>query len=269
MADSANAIEDLTQSFRRFAILHTPDDKLAENYQKAHPDESPDDLLAFLKEVHEQRESHPYFIPDSLGIGKNQGELTTFTSGGSYPIAKMVAGITGAHLITDIPSKWREIQIDRRDSGVELGRWTSFAKAFQAVDLPFLSSVPMEAALALRKEDRLKGMRTFLRKVWKSSRSADEFGEANAVELAEELQSTIAAAEREWNQIDRDLMSWAGGGAVLSTAIGVATGNFLAAAPFLLAGVTQLISARSKRKDFVRCHPASFFMELKRTRWKG
>ena len=269
MADSADAIEDLAHSFRTFAVLHTPDEKLADQYRKANPDGSPDDVLTFLKEVHAQRESHPYFIPGSLGIGENQGELTTFTSGGSYPIAKMVAGITGSHLITDISSKWREIEIDRRDSGVELGRWTSFAKAFQAVDLPFLINVPMGAALALRKEERLRGMRTFLRKVWKSSRSADEFSDANALELAEELQSTIAAAEREWNQIDRDLLSWAGGSAVLSAAIGVATGNFLAAAPFVMAGATQLISARSRRKDFIRCHPASFFMELKRKRWRG
>lgn len=267
MAESAEMIEDLARSYHTFSILHTPDEKLAEDYRRKHPEETADDLLAFLKEVQEMRESHPYFIAGSLGIGRGQGEITTVTSGGSYPIAKMVAEITGSHLITDIPTKWREIQIDRRESGVELGRWTSFAKAFQAVELPFLSNVPLDAALALRKEDRLMAMRTFLRKLWKACRSADEFSEANAAELAGELESTVAAADVEWKQIDRDLLNWVSGG-VTASAIAVATGSFLAAAPFVVASATQLVVSHFKRRDFVRSHPASFFMELKRRRWR-
>jgi hypothetical protein len=262
--DSEEIMDEVASFYRTYMLLHTPDDKLAEEFGKANPDSTHNDLTRFLDEVRAERESHPYFIAGSLGDGKEDGEFTSTTTGASFPIAKMVAGITGAHLITDISSKWYEIESDRRESGVELGKWTPFAKAFQSVEFPFLNNVPLQAALTLRREDRLQGMRGFLRKVWKEARSNDEFEESNAVELAAELRDRIAEAEKEWNGIDRDLATWVGGEAVVSAVIGIASGEFFAAAPFILGGVTHLLTAHSARKDFAKCYPAAFFMNLKK-----
>lgn len=267
--ENEDTIERFSRSFKSFALLHTADDQLIDAYLKANPQASSGDVADLLEEIKEAREEHPYFIEGSLGSGKGQGEITSTTSGASFPIAKMVATLTGAHLITDLAPKWQEIELDRKESGVEVGKWTPFAKAFHNAKLPYLNEVSLKAALTLRREDRLQSMRAFLGKVWKATKSLNEFDDSNASELAEELVVKVHEAEKEWNQIDRDLLAWAGGGGVAS-AVAVATGNsFLAAAPFVAASVTQLLVARSKRRDFARCQPAAFFLNLRKSSGSG
>ncbi len=262
--NSKDQLDSLATSYTTFMILHTADEALEKRFRELNPESSDEAVAEFMSEVKALRESHPYYIPNSLGNGPDAGEFTFTTTGASFPVAKMVAGVAEAHLITDVEAKWLEIELDRRQANSTNDRWTPFAKAFQGVTFPYLNEVPLHAALELRKHDRLSDMRGFLRKVWKASRSTDEFSASNASDLTEELRSRIAEAEREWNNIDRDLAKYVGGGAVVSAGLGAATGHFLAALPFLFSAVTQLMSARSERRDFIKCHPAAFFMQLKR-----
>jgi hypothetical protein len=102
--------------------------------------------------------------------------------------------------------------------------------------------------------------------VWKESNSGSEFGEANAILLAEELRERMNEAAAEWKDIDCDLAKWFGAEALVSAGIGLGTGHFLAAVPAaVIGGITNLAAAWSKRKDFRRVHPAMFFLDLERS----
>ena len=182
-------------------------------------------------------------------------------------MARFIASLTGAHLITDIPSRWKEIELDREEAGVSAVEWEPFGKAFQESDLKFLNDVPLTAALRLRKENRLESMRVFLRKVWRACASDVSFSASNARALAEELQHEITLADEEWRKIDRDLAKWFGGtvAAAVGAAATIGTGNpgWVAAATAAV-GVVELGVAWDRRREFGNRFPAGFFLDLRK-----
>ncbi len=219
----------------------------------------------FISFIEQQRESDPNFL-EPLG-GKESGQMHIFSSGGSYNIARLTANLTDSYLVTDLYSKWKEIEIDRESANDRNEGWTPFAKAFQNLELKFLNNLSLEHALILRKENRLESLRGFLRKVWKSARTADQFSEANAKLLAEELIEETIKAEEEWKQIDRNLIKWFGaelGTGLLSAGPLIASGygTFLAAA-VATSGIITLGVTKSERKSFKNKYPAAFFLKLK------
>jgi AraC-like DNA-binding protein len=221
----------------------------------------------FLKYVNNKRESDPNFL-EPVGPGSD-GQLHMMSTGASYDIAQLTASITKSYLVTDIYSKWREIEIDRSRNNAENRVWSPFAKAFQESPLKFLNNLQMNHALQLRTEGRLESLRSFLLKVWKQARTEAPFDETNARLFAEQLREEVALAKDEWGKIDQDLLKMVGGeaGAGLLAAgplIAAGHGLFVGAAA-VAAGAATLAASYRKRKQFPDRYPAAFFMNIEKT----
>ena len=248
----------------RDLVLSRPDisligelDKLAQNEKGV----SKEDLLAY---VHQKREEDPDFL-EPMGIGKDESQLTIFTTGAMYNVARLTATLTGSYLVTDIHSRWKEIELDREGRSGETQVWSPFAKAFHDVELKYLNNVSIQDALTLRKGERLQNFRTFLRRVWKQACDPQTFDQVNAKLLAEELQGEVQKADEEWTQIDRELIKYAGAASagliVSAPMIGSGQGAFLAAAS-AVAGAAAVGASVWQRHGFEDKFPAAFFLRL-------
>lgn len=220
----------------------------------------------FIAYIEKEREKDPDFL-ETFKPGKNISQLLIFSSGASYDIAKLTANLTGSYLVTDLYSKWKEIEIDRESQNAESREWSPFAKAFQSLKLKFLNNLNLEHALILRKEKRLEHLRVFLRKVWKSACTAEPMNEINANLLADELKYEVKKAEVEWEKIDQELLKWIGieaAAGIMTAGPMIASGycSFLAAA-LALGGTIKLGVTQLERKSFQDKFPAAFFMKLK------
>jgi hypothetical protein len=258
------AVEEDTE-MHWYYFLHESDEKLAADWRKQFPNSSDEEVEHFLRDVRRRREVHPYYN-DPFEYQKGSGdvsELIVWTTGTNYEMAKQTAILSGSHLITDLPPRWREIELDRQSAGVDDSKWSPFAKAFQNLKLKYLDNVPLDAALRLRKEDRLEHMRGFLRKAWNSSGDTS-FDTANAEDLASELLERIREAEEEWVKIDRDLLRWFPmvGGVAAAIASSGGAGWLPAAIGAVTAGTSGLAVAQHQRMSFEHRFPAGFFLKV-------
>lgn len=252
----------------RMTILSAPDDYLRRIFKELNLGKKDSDEDMFISYVHEMRKKDPYYLEPLEGENRKRSEFHIYSTGASYDIARLTASFSNSYLVTDIPSKWKEIELDRPDSGIDQSEWSPLAKAFQNLSLQYLNNVDLSHALSLRKENRLSGLRTFLRRIWSAASSGNLYGEHNVKLLADELEANVNEAKSEWKQIDRDLIKWLGGEAAAGMLAGgplIASGHgeFLAAA-FATAGATTLISTALKRKGFPDKYPAAFFMNLRK-----
>ncbi len=244
-------------------LLSKPDIALLHDFEK-YADEkdgiTKEDMLAY---VQRQRDGDPDFL-EPLSADENKAQLRIMSTGSMYSVARITASMTGSHLVTDIESKWKEIEIDRHGLCEEMRVWSPFAKAIQEAEFKYLDNVEMGDALRLRREDRLSSLRAFLRRVWNQACDPNSFDRVNGRHLAEELQHEVHVAEEEWKAIDRELLKYAGGaGAGLATSlpmIGSGQGVFLAAASAVI-GIAGVTSSTWQRRGFGRKHPAAFFLK--------
>lgn len=244
----------------RDQLLSMPDDCLIGELDKLAQETegvSKEDLLAYVRKM---REEDPDFL-EPLGLGESQ--LNMFSSGAMYNVAHLTASLTKSYLVTDMYSRWREIELDREGRSGETQAWSPFAKAFHDAELKYLNNVSIQDALTLRKEERLENFRAFLRRVWKQACDPQSFDQVNGKLMAEELQSEVRKADDEWKQIDRDLLKYAGGasaGLITSMPmIGSGQGVFLAAAS-VMAGAAAVGAAAWQRHRFEDKFPAAFFL---------
>jgi AraC-like DNA-binding protein len=245
-------------------LLGAPDSYLERKFEELHLGANGLTIDEFMKSIHKEREEDPNFL-EPLGP-KSEAQVVTISSGASYASASMTAGITGSYLFTDIYAKWREIELDRESHSAENKVWAPFAKALQDAPFKYLNNLRLEHALRLRKEGRLESLREFLRKVWKSASSDDQYDSSNAIILAEELSEQVRNAEMEWKEIDRDLLKIVGPAAVgglLAAGPQIAAGHaaFLAAAA-VIAGAVPLVNSTMRRRSFQDRFPAAFFMKV-------
>ena len=243
-------------------ILPASNDYLKKVFIDAHLGKHGLTLEEFIAFIEEERGKDPDFL-ETFKPGKNIRQLITFSSGASYEIAKLTANLTGSYLVTDIYSRWKEIEIDRESQNVESREWAPLAKAFQNLEFKYLNNLNLKHALILRKEKRLEHLRVFLRKVWKSACTAEPFSEINAKNLADELVSEIRRAEVEWKQIDLDLLKWLGAELVAAGEQIVSGSGYFFPAAVAISGAIKLGVTQLKRKSFQDKFPAAFFMKLK------
>ncbi len=249
----------------RHLILSAPDDYLERTFDELGLEKESLTPQQFLAYIQQRRDEDPDFL-EQLGPDVS-GQLHMFTTGASYDIAMLTSNLTDSYLVTDVYSKWKEIEIDRDSNNAKNEEWSPFAKAFQDLELKYLNNLSLEHALILRQEERLESLRVFLRKVWNDARSTNPFSEANAQLLADELHEEVRKAEEEWKQIDRNLIKWFGaelsaGLLAAGPLIASGYGAFLAAA-VASAGAVTLTATRVERKSFQTKYPASFFLRLK------
>ena len=258
-SDSAMARRYMEETF-----LRSPDWYLRQLIEKALPGTSAEDEQRIIEAFHRQREANPFVLEPPQDGGFE--EITQFSSGASYEMAKWTASISGSHLVTDITSRWAEIELDYGQSGLTNRHWSPFAKALNASDLRTLNAVPLDIALNLRSEGSLGSMRDFFSRVWRSARSDQEFAEENAHALSSELRHEMRVAEDEWKRIDRELVKWsatelAAGVVASGPAIASGTAGFLLGG-LAVAGIGNLIWARLERRGFTKRHPAAFLLRL-------
>jgi hypothetical protein len=214
----------------------------------------------FVRYIQTRRDEHPYFVERMPG---QRGELHLESSGACYELAKRICAITNSHIVTDMRVRWKELELDRKEAGIDLQGWSPFAKTLQESNFKLLNNVPIQAALTLRKEQRLESLRLFLRKVWNNCSDPDEFSAVNAVNFSAELRDEVAKANEEWRKIDEDLLKWIGLAGAELVASGI-VGFVPAAAGAAVTGITGLIRASLKRDTFKDRYPAGFFIGLKK-----
>jgi hypothetical protein len=256
--EAADATNPFDRDMGEYWLLSHSDDQLLEMMRgfKDKPFKTDAEFLTYIKR---RRDRHPYYVERMPGQTR---EFTISTSGTSYEMAKRICAIGDFHLITDLVTRWFELQLDYNVVKGNLRNWSPFSKALQNANLKVLDKVPLPAALRLRKENRLESMRLFFRKIWQSTRTPEEFSEENALNLAAELNEKINEAETEYKRIDRQLLKWIGASAVLLVS---GVGDFVPrASAAAMTGALSLINSQWQRRSFRIRYPAGFFLDVKR-----
>jgi hypothetical protein len=239
-----------------YFLLSYPDDSVAEMLRSGGFPQ--DEIDAFMRYRERKKRSHPYYTE------RRENEMLVTTLGECYGMTRRVADVSGAFLLTDNRVRWKMIEIDRREVGVNESAWEPFAAAMQTAQLKYLDDISLEGCLKLRKDGLLERMRSFLRRVWATARSEDGFSAATAEQFAAELDEEVALAEAEWKEIDANLVKWFAGEAAAALAaapsIGLANVGWLAASLSLM-GIANVTEAELKRRDLPRRMPGAFFME--------
>ncbi|MFC1491415.1 DUF4238 domain-containing protein [Nitrospinota bacterium] len=243
----------------RYTILMQPDSYLRKEFQKLKMGDK-DQEEEFIQYIRGRRESDPNYLEPTEEVMRGGGELHMRSSGVGYEEAKIISNITGSYLMTDLPIRWKEIELDRTGSS-SLNEWSPLSKSFQDLDLKFLNNVEMDHALKLRDQGRLDSFRSFMRKVWKLACSGMPYGEKNVQLLADELERRVREAEGEWKQIERDLMEWVG--AEVEQMISPGNASFFAAG-FVVAGATSLVTSKMRKIGLADKYPAAFSVNLKK-----
>ncbi len=221
-----------------------------------------EDMIRYVEKL---RQRDPNFL-EPLDLRSTSGQLYTFSTGANYEIAVLTSNLTEAYLITDIYSRWKEIEIDRAQHNAQNRAWAPFAKAIQEVELKCLHDIRLDHAMRLREEGHLEGLRIFLRKVWKEASLSDPYDEANARLLGDELKDQIRRAEEEWKVLGRKFLKWFGmelGASLLAAGPLIQSGNgmFLAAA-LATTTVVQIGVSERESAGFQTKFPAAFFLQF-------
>ncbi len=132
---------------KEYLYLQQPDDQIRRNLERDDPGISESEADEYIAQVQRMRRDHPYFI-DLIERGIS-GELTSFFAGADYEMSKIMANLMNAHLITDMPYRWVEIQLDRNGSSSTSG-WLAFGKSFGNVEFPLVSSIGHRNGFSVR-----------------------------------------------------------------------------------------------------------------------
>jgi hypothetical protein len=259
------------QEYSEQIMLTMSDSQIRRRLRDKDPDLGDEEIEQFLVQVHSRRKAHPYYLGPEDPNASSYSEMFQISTGTSYEQAKLIALHSGSYLMTDLRSRWREMEVDRADARVDPQAWSPFAKAFQGLPFRFLDAVPLNAALAIRKEGRLEHMRHFLRKVWTATAKTSAFDDANIPTLAAELDEKVREAEVEWKKIDRELIGWVGATAMTGLLAGgplVAAGHAAwLAASVVAGGAGSVFTSTKKRAEYKLQYPAGFLVDLKKGRY--
>ncbi len=250
---------------RDYIILSATDEHLIDDIRKWKPGIPDAELAGLMDAIRRRRERHPFLPADPEQ--RQREELIHQTTGSNFDVAKIAADMSQSHLITDLRFRWFEIEKDRDSQGIQAEDWTPLAHAFQTLPFKFLNNVPMEAALRLRKEERLTEMRSFLQRVWRASSSQGKpMSHQTAQVFADELKGRLDHAETEWKDIDLELLRWFGketAAAVAAVPL-IATGNASWLAGGLAVAATTNLAVSAFKHHTLERTPAAFFLDLKR-----
>ena len=57
-----------------------------------------------------------------------------------------MCSITNSHIVTNWRVRWKEVEFDREEAGIDIEGWSPFAKALQNATFKALNDVPLQAA---------------------------------------------------------------------------------------------------------------------------
>ena len=244
----------------RRMLLCSPRDYLERITRQANPGISDEDVQMVLDEIERDRAADPLLLNETIDQIPAQNMVTSL--GANLEMGLYICQATGSFPYTNVKFRWKEILAARQDLDATAQTWSPLTNAFQQLTFRFLDNVDTGFACTLRKEGRLEGFRSFLRRLWGTV--GGELDPAKAETLArdfqDELTQAYSEAQAEWGSIDRDLLKWAMptmGGAQAAGMFSPIVGGGLA-----VAGIGEIIQAEMKRREFRRKVPMSVFIDL-------
>lgn len=250
----------------RETFLMSPRNYLERMTRETNPGISDEEVRRVVDSIETERANHP-LLPNQT-LDKMPGQMLATRMGGNLEMGLYICHATGAFPYTNVEFRWKEILAARQELDATAQIWSPFTNAFQRLDFKFLDHVDSKFACSIRKDGRLEGRRVYLRKLWKAvdGNPDPSRSEALARDFSDELRQSFSEAKADWDAIDRDLLKWAvpkiGGTTATS---GLITGHFspaFAATGFVVAGVSEIIQAEMKRREFRKKVPMSVFIDL-------
>jgi hypothetical protein len=245
------------------AFLMAPRDYLERMARESNPGITDDDVRRVVDLMEKERSDDP-LLPSGT-LDQMPGQFTAARMGANLEMGMYICHATGAFPYTNVKFRWEEI-LRSQDLSDDAKTWSPLTRAFQQLRFKFLDKVNSNFACSLRKDGRLEGFRSYLRKVWRAVDGGVDPSKAQATarDFSDELTQAYHDAQAEWGGIDRDLLKWAVpklGGAAL---VGGTLSPLFAAGGFVVAGVSEIIQAEMKRRAFRQKVAMSVFIDLER-----
>ena len=154
-------IYELMKRDAQSGLLLMSDGQFRSQIKQVFPDMAEDEIQSTIAHRRSITENDPFAVlqPDSLGGGKDGGQLILTKLMPNYEIAMYLAQATGSFLVTDSEDRWREISVATKWSGTHPG----LAKVGHKIDnstFRFLQN-PQDT-LALIQRDGVKELPSFL-----------------------------------------------------------------------------------------------------------
>ena len=245
----------------------SPPEYMAQKAREAIPGISDNEVRKIVDYAAHVRRTDPLLVNDT--IDKMPGQMTATKIGANLEMGLYICQNIGAFPYTNLRFRWREILSVGKELDEKAQVWSPLTKAFQHLDFKFLNKVDSGFVVEMRKEGRLEGFRSYLRKVWTTAGGDIDLAKAEkfALDFKDELAGEYAKATADWDSIDRKLMKWAvpAIAGVVGAVGAIATGHLGLAVPtggFAVNGVNELIQAQMKRTEFRKKTPMSVFIDL-------
>ncbi len=258
--------EDIDQSMIKArtgrALLLSPRDYVERTVRETNPGISDDMVMKFLEDIERDRANDPLLPNETLD--QMPAQTMVANMGANLEMGLYICQATGSFPYTNVKFRWREILAAKQDLDATAQVWSPLTNAFQQLSFKFLDKVDSGFACTIRKEGRLEGFRSYLRKLWTTVGGALDLAKAEplARDFRDELTQAYSEAQAEWGAIDRDLLKWAVptvGGSLVTGIFSPAIGGGLA-----VAGLAEIIQAEMKRREFRKKVPMSVFIDLER-----
>jgi hypothetical protein len=242
-------------------FLTAPRHHVERTLREMDPNMSDEQVRGVADLVEAERLRDPFLTGET--IDKMAAQIVTTRTGANLEMGMYICQAMGAFPYTNIRFRWNEILIARQQFDSTMEVWSPLTSAFQQLQFKFLDKVDPQFAYTIRKDGRLEGFRSYLRKIWKTVDGQPDQSKAQdlARDFKDELTQSYNEAKAEWNKIDLDLLKWA----TPTVAGGLAAGLLslgLPAAGFAVAGVGELIQAHMNTPNFRRSVPMSVFIDL-------
>jgi len=178
------------------------------------------------------------------------GQMTAHRMGANLETGMYICHAAGAFPYTNVKFRWNEI-LKAQDLNETAKLWSPLTRAFQQLRFKFLDNVDSNFACSLRKDGRLEGFRSFLRKIWKAVDGDIDPSKSESVarDFGDELTQAYSDAQAEWQGIDRDLLKWFVP-TMGSALVGGIFSPLFASAGLAVAGLGEIIQAEMKRRAF-------------------
>ena len=255
--------EDVDNSLIRVkaqrTFLMSPRDYLERKYRELKPDVSDEEVRKLLDYVERERASDP-LLPNQT-LDQMAGQMMSTNMGANLEMGLFICHATGAFPYTNVKFRWKEI-LNAQSLNETAQLWSPLTMAFQQLRFKFLEKVDSEFACSVRKDGRLEGFRSYLRKLWHELEGGQE-SEEKVREFRDELSQAYQEAQAEWNAIDRELLKFAVPKLGATLAGGLFSPAF-AVGGFTAVGISELIQSHMKRREFRERTPMSVFIDLDR-----
>jgi hypothetical protein len=242
-------------------LLLAPREYLERKAREVDPDASEEEIRKFLDYAERVRASDPLLPNETLD--QMPAQMMANRMGANLEMGMYICQATGAFPYTNVKFRWKEILGACQELDATAQVWSPLTKAFQQLTFKFLDKVDSKFACSIRQDGRLEGFRSYLRRLWNTLGGEPDLSKSESLarDFRDELTQAFGVAKGEWDAIDRDLLKWG----VPTLGGAVATGLFspaLAASGFVVAGVSELIQAEMKRREFRKKVPMSIFIDL-------